>query len=112
MALGTRVRDDYVDTTTYAPTRPTNGAAREVALKIIFQSAATGQTWESRLPTLNIGLIDYDPNYGAKDVVDLTTTEIAALVDALNAMPPKNPYVAAYNDNGTVVGMQVVRGQK
>lgn len=112
LVLGARVKDSYVDVTTYAVARPTNGAAREIALKIIFRSSATGQTWESYLPTLNQAIIDYDSNYGAKDVVLLSSTEVAALVSALNAMPPKNPYDATYADNGAVVGMQVVRGQK
>lgn len=112
LALGNRYRDIYTDATYYPVGRPTNGAAREIALKVIYRSAATGQTWESLLPTLDISLIEYDPNYGAKDVVDLTTTEVAAFMTALNAMPPKNPYDPAYADNGVVVGMQVVRGQK
>ena len=110
LALGNRVRDSYVDDTYYAAARPTNGAAREVALKIIYRDATTGQTWQSLLPTLDISLIEYDANYGAKDVVDITTTEVAALVDALNAMPPKNPW--NYANNGAVVGAQVVRGLK
>lgn len=110
LALGARVRDSYVDETTYAVARPTNGAAREIALKIIFQDATTGQTWQSLLPTLDISLISYVDNYGAKDVVDLTTTEVAALVSALNAFPVKNPY--NYANNGAVIGAQVVRGFK
>jgi hypothetical protein len=112
LVLGTRVKDTYVDETVYAAARPTNGAAREIALKVIFRSAATGQTWESYLPTLNQALISYDPNYGAKDVVLLSTTAVANFVAALNAMPPKNPYDATYADNGVVVGAQVVRGFK
>lgn len=110
LTLGNRVKDVYVDETTYAAARPTNGAAREIALKIIYRDATTGQTWNSLLPTLDISLIEYDPNYGARDVVDITTTEVAALVTALNAMPPKNPY--NYTNNGEVVGCQVVRGYK
>lgn len=109
---GNRRRDNYIDDTYYPVARPTNGAAREIALKVIFRSAATGQTWESLLPTLDTSLISYDPNYGAKDVVLLSTTAVAALVTALNAMPPKNPYDATYADNGVVVGAQVVRGFK
>lgn len=112
LTLGNRVRDTYVDDTYYVAARPTNGAAREIALKIIFRSAATGQTWSSLLPTLDVSVITYDPNYGAKDVVLLSGTAVAALVTALNAMPPKNPYDATYADNGVVVGAQVVRGFK
>lgn len=110
LALGARVRDSYVDDTTYAAARPTNGASREVALKCIFRDATTGQTWQSLLPTVDISLIEYDPNYGAKDVVLLTTDEVAALKTALDALPVKNPY--NYANNGTLVGVQVVRGFK
>lgn len=110
LVLGNLVRQSYNGETTFAVTRPTNGAARELALKIIFRDGATGQTWESLLPTLNPALISYDPNYGAKDVVLMTTTEVAALVAALEALPVYNPY--DYNNTGDVVGMQVVRGFK
>jgi len=111
LTLGTRVRDSYVDDTYYAAARPTNGAAREIALKIIFRDAATGQTWQSYLPTLDPAAITYDTNYGARDVVIIQDGALVeALFDALTAMPPKNPY--NYANNGVVVGMQVVRGFK
>jgi len=110
LTLGARVRDDYVDTTTYAVARPTNGAAREVALKLIARDSGTGQTWDYLIPTLDISLIAYISNYGAQDVVDITTTEVADVIDALAAMPLKNPY--NYANNMTVVGAQVVRGFK
>jgi len=108
--LGARYRDVYNDTTTYAVTRPTNGAAREIALKLIARDATTGQSVDYYCPTLDISLIVYDPNYGAKDVVDLTTDEVAAFIAALEAMPLKNPW--NYANNMTIVGAQVVRGQK
>lgn len=113
VVLGARVRDTYTDESTYAAARPTNGAARELALKIIFRSAATGQTWESLLPTLNPAKTSYISNYGGKDIVSMTApTEIATLVTKLNAVTPKNPYDPDYADNGTVVGLQVIRGNK
>lgn len=108
LALGVRVSDTYNDTTTYVGARPTNGATRTVGLKVIYMDGTTGQTWESILPTLNIALISYISNLSAKEVVDQTTTEVAAFVAALNAMPPKNPYV--YANSGTVVDLQVIRG--
>jgi len=108
--LGARYRDQYVDLTTYAVSRPTNGAAREISLKLIARDGTTGQTWDYYCPTLDISLIEYDANYGARDVVDLTTTELAAFIDALEAMPLKNPY--NYANNMTIVGAQVVKGQK
>lgn len=112
LTLGARVRDVYDNDSTYAVARPTNGAAREIGIKFIFRDATSGQTWDSTLPTLDPSTITYDPNYGAKDVVLLTGTAVAAMVAALNAMPVKNPYDPTYAANGVVVGAQVVRGQK
>lgn len=108
--LGARYQDRYVDTTTYAVARPTNGAAREVSLKLICRDATTGQTINYYCPTLDISKIAYDPNYGAKDVVDLTTTELSEFIAALEAVGLKNPY--AYANAMTVVGAQVVKGQR
>lgn len=108
--LGTRYQDNYNDLTTYLAARPTNGAAREISLKLIARDSATGQTVNYYCPTLNQTLIEYVDNYGAKDVVDLTTTELAAFIAALNAMPLKNPY--NYANNMAIVGAQVVKGQK
>lgn len=102
----------YADTEKFLVARPTNGAAREVALKLIARSTATGQTLNQYWPTINIALISYIPNYGAKDVVDLTTDELAAFIAALNAMPLINPYDPAYADTMTIVGAQVVKGSK
>jgi len=111
ITLGARVKDSYVDDTYYAAARPTNGAAREIALKIIFRDATTGQTWQSYIPTLDPSAVTYDTNYGARDVVIMQDGAlIEAVFDAITAMPPKNPY--AYANNGTIVGMQVVRGFK
>lgn len=113
ITLGARVSDTYVDETTYAVSRPTNGAAREIALQLIFRSTATGQTWTSNVPTLDVSQITYDPNYGAQDVVILEDgAAVEALVTALNAFPAKNPYDATYADNVVVVGARVVRGLK
>jgi len=108
--LGARYRDVYNDTTTYAVERPENGAAREISLKLITRDAGTGQTIDYYCPTINLALIEYDPNYGAKDVVDLTTAELAAFIDALEAMPLKNPF--NYANNMTIVGAQIVKGQR
>lgn len=108
--LGARYRDEYNDVTTYPVARPTNGAAREISLKLIARDATTGQTVNYYCPTLDISKISYDPNYGAKDVVDLTTTELAAFIAALEAVGLKDPY--AYANAMTIVGAQVVKGQR
>lgn len=108
--LGARTKDTYNDTTTYAVGRPTNGAAREISLKLILRDNTTGQTMNAYFPTLDISLITYIPDLGARDVVDVTTPQVDAFIDAINAMPPKNPW--NYANNMVVAGVQVVRGQK
>lgn len=111
LALGARKSDRYNDKTTYAVSRPTNGAAREVALEGIFRDTVNGQVWRGIIvPTLDISLITYVDNVGAKDAVDPSTTEVSELIAALEAFPLVNPYAQA---NTVVVdGVVVVRGQK
>lgn len=108
LALGVRKRDTYNDKTTYIGTRPTNGAAREIALQARFYDTVNGQEWlETVVPTLDISLIDYLPG---TDQVDMSTTEVAALAAALVAFPVVNPYAQA--NTVSILGMNVVRGQK
>jgi len=112
LALGARKKDNYGDKTTYAVAVPTNGAAREVALQAIFQDATTGSTWRGIVvPTLDISLITYVNNVGAKDaVIMLDGGLVEALYDALVAFPIRNPLAQANTVN--IVGMKVVRGQR
>lgn len=111
VTLGARRRDSYVDETTYAAAVPTNGAARELSLQIIARDATTGQTYRYNIPTLDPAAVTYVSNYGAKDVVEIADGALVeALVDALDAMPLKNPY--NYANNMAVVGARVVRGLK
>lgn len=109
LSLGTRKRDTYNDKTTYDAIAPTNGAAREIALRAKFHDTTNGQIWlDTVVPCLNNALIEYVP--GGKDVVDLTTTEVAALITALEAFPVVNPYAQA--NTVEVLALYVVRGQK
>lgn len=109
LSLGHRSRDTYDNTSRYSKTVPTNGAAREICLKARFIDATTGSEWlETVVPCLNGALITYVP--GGKDVVDMTTTEIAALKTALEAFPVVNPWAQA--NVVTVKAMYVQRGQK
>jgi len=110
LALGVRAEDTYGDTTRYVAARPTNGAAREVALQIWFQDDVTGSRFSALIPTLDISLIEYIDNIGARDAVDPTTTEVAALTTALEAFPVRNPLAQA--NAVSVVGYKVVRGLK
>jgi len=110
LALGARIEDTYNDQSKYGVSKPTNGAAREIALQVWFQDATTGSKWSANLPTLDISLIEYLDNIGAKDAVDPATTEVAALTAALEALPVVNPL--AQGNTVNVVGYKVVRGQK
>ncbi len=110
LALGARILDTYNDESRYNVGVPTNGAAREIALQVIFKDATTGQTFLANLPTLDISLIEYVDNVGARDAVDPTTTELAALTTALEAFPVVNPTAQANAVN--VIGYKVVRGNK
>lgn len=112
LALGNRKKDTYGDKSTYAVSTPTNGAAREVALQAIFRDTTTGSTWRGIVvPTLDISLITYVDNVGAKDAVIMDDGGVVeALKDALEAFPIRNPL--AQSNTVEVVGMKVVRGQK
>ena len=110
LALGARIEDVYNDRSRYGVARPTNGAAREVALQVWFQDGVAGSRWSASLPTLDVSLIEYIDNLSAKDAVDPTTAELAALTAALEAFPVVNPLNQAHAV--TVVGYKVVRGQK
>lgn len=109
LVLGSLIRDYYGEKTTYVATPPTNGAAREVALQIISHNPSSGVTYRFNLPTLDISLIHYVSNVGAKDAVDPTTTELVALTSAFEAfaVDPRVPAV-----NLAVLGYKVVRGLK
>lgn len=109
LSLGARKRDTYNDKTTYDADIPVNGAAREIALRAKFHDTVNGQIWlDTVVPCLNNALIEYVP--GGKDVVDQTTTEVAALIAALEAFPVVNPYAQA--NAVEVLALYVVRGQK
>jgi len=110
LALGARIEDRYNDQSKYAVSRPTNGAAREVALQVWFQDATTGARWSANLPTIDLSLITYIDNIGARDAVDPSTTEVAALTTALEALPVVNPL--AQGNTVNVVGYKIVRGLK
>lgn len=109
LILGSPTYSEYEEKITYVVTTPTNGAAREVALQIIAQNAGNGVIYRFNLPTVNIALITYVDNIGAKDAVDPTTTEVAALTTAFNAfaVDPR-----ASTTLLTVRGYRVVRGIK
>lgn len=109
LALGNRRRDTYNDETTYDVVAPTNGAARELCLKVRFHDTVNGQQWlQTVVPTLDSSLIEYIS--GGKDIVDMTTMEVADLITALEAFPVVNPYAQA--NAVEVLAVYATRGQK
>lgn len=109
LSLGNLTYSEYEEKITYVVTTPTNGAAREVALQIIAQNAGTGVIYRFNLPAVNISLITYVDNIGAKDAVDPTTDELVALTTAFQAFavdPRAGTTLLA------VRGYKVVRGGK
>lgn len=109
LVLGGLTYSQYDDKITYVVTVPTNGAAREVALQIIGQNPATGVIYRFNLPTVNLGLITYIDNIGAKDAVDPTSDELVALTTAFVAFAV-DPRAAT--TLLAVRGYRVVRGLK
>jgi len=109
LALGVKYRTQHNTKITFVRTVPTNGAAREVALQMIMQDATTGETYNTNLGTVDLSLIEYVVNVGAKDAVLLTTTEVAALKSALEAAAV-NPRAPTHLMG--VIGAKVVRGLK
>lgn len=111
LSLGARKSDRYNSKVLHDVSRPTNGAAREVALMGFFHDVVNGQRWRGVVvPCVDLSLITFDANAAARDVVVMTTTEVAALVTALTNFPIVNPY--SQNNAVEVEGLAVVRGQK
>jgi hypothetical protein len=110
LVLGNRTRAEYGEERLYAWSVPTNGAAREIELQVIYQDDTTGQTFLSRVPTIDPALAHYIDNVGAKDAVLLTEpTQIVDFIAAFEAIAinPEQPSHTIH-----VTGLKVVRGQK
>lgn len=109
VSLGVRKRDTYNDKTTYLGTRPTNGAAREVALQARFYDTVNGQEWvDTIVPCVDLSKITFLPGTDLVNMADGDVVE--ALHDALIAFPVVNPYAQA--NTVSILQMNVVRGQR
>lgn len=109
LVLGAKTLTNYGDQISYDWTQPTNGAAREIALRVRYKDATTGQRFTAKLGTLDPTLPDYVVNEDARDVVLLTSpSEITDFITAFNAFAV-NPFTG----NACVItGLQVTRGGK
>jgi len=109
LVLGAKKTTDYGNEVHYAYTQPTNGAAREIALRISAKDATTQERFSYRLPCIDPTIPVYIQNIDAKDAVDPSTpTEMSDFIAAFEAFA-----VSPITGNALgVYGVKVVRGLK
>lgn len=115
LCLGGVVRREYYVSQQLSPALPTNGAARELKLLIMYQCTATGKRYTMALPTLNPTIPSYVDNVSVKDAVRVDTPgSITAFIAAFNAfvVAPDHPSdgdgTYAVSPACTVIGLRVV----
>jgi len=100
----------YGNSTQVAKVRPTNGAAREIALRVKWRDTTTGETYTDVIPGIDSTIPAYDDNADARDAILVSTpTEITDLISAwegfvVNPLHPSNAI--------EVIALSVVRGSK
>lgn len=109
LQLGAKKTTAYGNETHYAYSQPTNGAAREIALRISAKDGTTQERFTYQLPAINPTTPVYVLNVDAKDVVRTDTpTAITDLLTAFSAFA-----VSPVTGNALVAyGLRVVRGKK
>lgn len=109
VVLGAKKTTYYGNEVHFAYDQPTNGAAREIALRLQAKDATTQERFTYRIPTIDPTIPVYIENINARDVVDPTTpSSIVDLVTAFNAFA-----VSPVTGNALVaIGIAVVRGFK
>lgn len=110
LVLGGVTRAFYANEVTHSPALPTNGAAREIALRVTYQDDTTGEEYQAYIPTLDPSIPDYVDNVSARDAIVMSTpTAVTDLIAAWEAFAV-NPLHPA--NTITVIGLKVVRGGK
>lgn len=109
LQLGAVKTSFYGNETHYAYSQPTNGAAREIALRISAKDDTTQERFTYQIPAINPATPVYVLNVDAKDVVRTDTpSAITDLISAFNAFA-----VSPVTGNQLVLyGLRVVRGKK
>lgn len=109
LVLGAKKTTDYGNEIHYAYTQPTNGAAREIALRVSAKDATTQERFSYQLPCIDPTIPDYVMNVDARDAIQITSpTAIADFVAAFEAFA-----VSPITGNALgVYGLRVVRGKK
>jgi len=109
LQLGAKKTTSYGNEIHYTYVQPTNGAARELALRISMKDDTTQERFSYQIPAINPTTPLYVINVDAKDVVRTDSpTAITDVITALNAFA-----VSPITGNPLAVyGMRVVRGKK
>lgn len=109
LQLGVKKTTAYGNETHYAYAQPTNGAAREIALRIAAKDGTTQERFSYQIPAINPATPVYVINVDAKDVVRTDTpTAVTDLITAFNAFA-----VSPITGNALALyGLRVVRGKK
>jgi len=109
LILGATKTTEYGNEVHYVYSQPTNGAAREIALRVSAKDATTQERFSYQLPTIDPTIPVYLFNVDAKDAIDTTTpAEMVDFIEAFQAFA-----VSPVTGNAlTVYGVRVVRGKK
>jgi hypothetical protein len=109
LQLGAKKTTAYGNETHYAYSQPTNGAAREISLRISAKDNTTQERFSYQIPAINPATPVYVLNVDARDVVRTDTpTAITDMITAFNAFA-----VSPITGNALALyGLRVVRGKK
>jgi len=109
LVLGAKEYTQYGNKITALWDQPTNGAAREIALKVAYRDATTGQRFTATLGTLDPTIPEYVINTNARDVISMTSPGVIDnFVEAFNAFA-RNPFTGNLCE---ITGLRVARGGK
>lgn len=109
LVLGHKTQTNYGDQINYDWTQPTNGAAREIALRVRYKDGTTGARFTTKLATLDPTIPLYIINEDARDVIRTDApSSVTDFITAFNAF-----VVNPFTGNACVVtGLKVLRGGK
>jgi hypothetical protein len=109
LVLGAKKTTQYGNEVHFAYTQPTNGAAREIALRVSAKDVTTQERFSYQLQTLDPTLPEYVVSVDAKDVIKVDSptviTDFTAAFAAFAVSPVTGNALAVY-------GLRVVRGKK
>jgi len=115
LTLGNTKSADYYVSQVLSPAVPTNGAAREFKLLVIYQCTATGKRYTMTVPTLDPSIPLYVQNVSVKDAVRTDSpAAITTFISAFNAfvvapdIPSDGDGTYEVSPACTVLGLRVV----